>query len=103
MSVNTTPKIPYQISFTHTEVNDWAKTAMDPLVVHIQLGSKTVQRVLVETGSSSDILYWDAFLKLGFEQSHLRPTNCTLVGFGGERVKALGRSEERRVGKECRL
>jgi len=63
---------------------------MDPLVIHVQLGSKVVSRVLVDSGSSSDILYWDAFQKLGFEQNNLRPTTCTLVGFGGERVKALG-------------
>ena len=77
-------------TFGDSEVNEWAKTAMDPLVIHVQLGSKVVSRVLVDSGSSSDILYWDAFQKLGFEQNNLRPTTCTLVGFGGERVKALG-------------
>ena len=90
MSVGTTSQQPYAITFTHEEENPWARTETGPLVLTLQLGNKMVGRVLVDSGSSTDILYWDTFLNLGLQDNHLRPTKCILHGFSGERVRALG-------------
>ena len=78
------------ISFTHEEENPWARTETGPLVLTLQLGKKMVGRVLVDSGSTTDILYWDTFLNLGLQDGHLRPTKCILHGFSGERIRALG-------------
>ena len=90
MSIEKPAPKPYQIDFNNKETCGWAMVAADPLVIHVQLGTKMVKRVMVDTGSSADILYWDAYQKMNLDQNLLRPTDCTLVGFAGERVKALG-------------
>ena len=37
----------------------------DPLVIKLRIGDTLVSRVLVDGGSSSDILLWDAFRRMG--------------------------------------
>ncbi|XP_024626709.1 uncharacterized protein [Medicago truncatula] len=43
----------------------------DPLVVSIQLLNWEIKRVLVDTGSSADVLYYDAFSKMGLNEEQL--------------------------------
>ncbi|XP_075654504.1 uncharacterized protein LOC142624690 [Castanea sativa] len=62
----------------------------DALVVTIQAGDYNIHRVLVDNGSSADILYYPAFQQMGIERERLVPTNTPLVGFGGTRVFPLG-------------
>ena len=49
-----------------------------------------MHRVLVDNGSSIDILYYPAFQQMGISRERLIPTNAPLVGFGGTRVLPLG-------------
>ena len=77
MAIGTTAQKPYASTFTHEEENSWAKTETGPLVLTLQLSNKMVGRVLVDSGSTTDILYWDTFLNLGLQDDHLRPTKCT--------------------------
>ena len=46
--------------------------------------------VLVNNGSSTDILYYLAFQQMGINKEQLVPINAPLVGFGGTRVFPLG-------------
>ncbi|XP_075669827.1 uncharacterized protein LOC142639552 [Castanea sativa] len=62
----------------------------DALVVTIRAGDYNIHRVLVDSGSSADILYYPAFQQMGFGKERLVPTNAPLVGFGGARVLPLG-------------
>ncbi|XP_064941153.1 uncharacterized protein LOC103974602 [Musa acuminata AAA Group] len=43
----------------------------DALVISARIANAQVGRIMVDTGSSADILYWDAFQKLGLEQRQL--------------------------------
>ncbi|XP_057432272.1 uncharacterized protein LOC130725025 [Lotus japonicus] len=60
----------------------------DPVVVQLRVNNFNVRRVLLDQGSSDDIIYGDAFDKLGLSDSDLTPYAGTLVGFAGEQVVA---------------
>ena len=62
----------------------------DALVVTIRVGDYNVHRMLVDNGSSADILYYPAFQQIEINRARLTPTNATLVGFGGTSVLPLG-------------
>ena len=62
----------------------------DALVVSIRIEDYNMHRVLVDNGSSADILYYSAFQQMGIDRERLIPTNAPLVGFGGTRVLPLG-------------
>ena len=47
-------------------------------------------QVLVDNGSSADILYYPAFHQMRIDRERLTPTNAPLVGFGGTKVFPLG-------------
>ena len=49
-----------------------------------------MHRVLVDNGSSADILYYSVFQQMRIDRERLTPTNASLVGFGGTRVFPLG-------------
>ncbi|XP_075659001.1 uncharacterized protein LOC142628848 [Castanea sativa] len=50
----------------------------------------TTRRVLVDNGSSVDILYYPAFQQMRLGQDQLRSVNLPLVGFGGMKVQLVG-------------
>ena len=62
----------------------------DALVVSIRVGDYNTHRVLVDNGSSTDILYYPTFQHMRIDREQLVPTNAPLVGFGGTRVFPLG-------------
>ena len=62
----------------------------DALVVSIRVGDYNVHRVLVDNGSSADILYYPVFQQMGIDRARLIPTNAPPVGFGGTWVFPLG-------------
>ena len=61
----------------------------DALVVSIRVGDYNVHRMLVDNGSSADILYYPAFQQIRINRAGLTPTNAPLVGFRGTRVLPL--------------
>ncbi|XP_023912551.1 uncharacterized protein LOC112024147 [Quercus suber] len=62
----------------------------DALVVSLQVGDYNLHRVLVDNGSSADILYYPTYQQMKISRERLVPTNAPLVGFGGAKVFPLG-------------
>ncbi|XP_030946323.1 uncharacterized protein LOC115970840 [Quercus lobata] len=62
----------------------------DALVVSLQIGDYNMHRVLVDNGSSADILYYPAFQQMRIDKEWLALTNAPLMGFGGTKVFPLG-------------
>ena len=62
----------------------------DALVVSIRVGDYNTHRVLVDNGSSADILYYPTFQQMRIEREWLVPKNAPLVGFGGTKVYPFG-------------
>ena len=49
-----------------------------------------VKRVLFNSGSASDVLFYDTTKKLGISNDHLKSFPMPLIGFGNEKVKVQG-------------
>ena len=62
----------------------------DTFVISMQVGDYNTHQVLVDNGSSADILYYPAFQQMRIDKERLVPTNALLIGFGGTRVFPLG-------------
>ena len=63
-----------------------------PTSARIQCTSgNDVGRILVDNGSSADILVWQCFVKMGFTETALHKSQYPLIGFGGKRIEALGK------------
>ena len=62
----------------------------DALVISIRVENYNVHPMLVDNGSSADILYYLAFQHMGINRARLIRTNASLVGFGGTRVLPVG-------------
>ena len=62
----------------------------DLLVIRVVIANKTVHRVLVDNGSSTDIIFASTFDKMGIRMEKLEPINAHLWGSSGERVLPLG-------------
>ena len=61
----------------------------DTLVVSIQVGDYNTHQVLVDNGSSADILYYPTFQQMGINREWLVLTNAPLVGFEGTKLYPL--------------
>jgi hypothetical protein len=78
------------LSFTKEDKREVMPHDDDPLVIQVQILNCDVKRVLIDSGSSADIMYWEAFKAMQLSNEHLMPYNGTLVGFAGEQVEVMG-------------
>ncbi|GAV75199.1 hypothetical protein CFOL_v3_18678, partial [Cephalotus follicularis] len=62
----------------------------DPVVVTLLVELLTMKKILIDSGSSADILYKHAFDQLRIPADQLKPVNTPLVGFAGETIHPLG-------------
>jgi hypothetical protein len=63
------------------------------LVLSLTIANHKIHRILINKGSSADILYKSAFELMKIDQSKVVPTRHSLVGFSGEQVFSLGSIE----------
>ncbi|XP_057450898.1 uncharacterized protein LOC130742814 [Lotus japonicus] len=83
--VNHSPIIFTPQDFAHVIPHD-----NDPIVVTIRVNNYVTKKVFLDQGYSANIIYGDAFDRLGLKESDLRPYKGTLVGFTGDRVTVRG-------------
>ena len=77
------------ITFSDSDLEGCQHPRDDPLVVRAVVANKTVHRVLVDNGSSADIIFASAFDKMGIGREKLEHVNTHLRGFSGEKVLPL--------------
>ncbi|KAK6150854.1 hypothetical protein DH2020_015786 [Rehmannia glutinosa] len=79
-----------EIMFDDSDLNGTRSEHNDALVISATMSNFWVKKILVDSGSSADIIFYNAFLQLGIDNAQLSPVHTPLTGFSGETVKALG-------------
>ncbi|VFQ66993.1 unnamed protein product [Cuscuta campestris] len=78
------------IVFTDRDLPPTGEDHNDPLVITMDINGVDVARVLIDTGSSVNILYLKTFQKLRLFRTQLEPLKTPLSGFTGDTVEAEG-------------
>ncbi|GAA0159711.1 hypothetical protein LIER_16425 [Lithospermum erythrorhizon] len=89
-SSSSTPKSVQAISFSDAELQGLELPHDDLVVIAPIIANYTVERMLVDTGSSADILYLSTYDKLGLSRNRLQPMHILLIGFTGHSVYPKG-------------
>jgi len=79
-----------EITFSDVDRSDIVPHEDDPVVISIIAMERRVHRVLVDQGSSVDVMFWSAFQGLNIPLDQLRPFDGMLVGFSGDPVAVRG-------------
>ncbi|VFQ72353.1 unnamed protein product [Cuscuta campestris] len=78
------------IVFTDRDLPPTGEDHNDPLVITMDINGVDVARVLVDTGSSVNILYLETFQKLRLCRTQLEPLKTPLSGFTWDTVEVEG-------------
>ena len=81
--------------FTRGDLRDVVPHGNDPVVISVVTAGRKVHRVLVDQGSSADVMFWSTFNKLRLSPDLLRPYTGCLYCFADHQVKVRGYLELR--------
>ena len=89
-AVSKLPRLDTAITFSDLDLEGCQHPHDDPLVIRAIVANKTIHRVLVDNGSSADIIFASTFDKMGIGREKLDPVSTHLRGFSKEKVLPLG-------------
>ena len=78
------------ITFTDEDASRIHHPHDDAIVITLLIDNYSTRRVLVDNGSSADILYYPAFQHMNLRREQLRPVYSPLIGFGVMKVQPVG-------------
>ena len=78
------------ITFSERDARQVRHPHCDALVVKAMIANKNVHRILDDNGSFVDILYLQAFERMGLKVSDLKPSPNPIYDFTGDLVVPLG-------------
>jgi len=81
--------------FINADLQDVVPHDNDLVVILIVIVGKRVHRVLIDQGSSTDVMFWSTFNKLQLSPDQLKPYDDCLYGFVGDQVDVRGHVELR--------
>jgi len=81
--------------FTKADLRDVVPHDNDPVVISVVTAGRKVHRVLIDQGSSADVMFWSTFNKLQLSPDLLRAYTGCLYGFAGDQVEVRGYLELR--------
>jgi hypothetical protein len=79
------------ITFLEEDVRLQGFPHNDALVIEASIASWTLGKLLVDNGSLADIIFTDAYDKMGLSRNLLQPPDTPLYGFGGCVIHAIGK------------
>jgi len=80
-----TPKS--DLVFTRTDLQDVVPHDNDPVVISVVTTGRKVHHVLVDQGSSGNVMFWSIFNRLQLSTDQLMPYVGCLYGFAGDQVE----------------
>jgi hypothetical protein len=82
-----------KVPITFIEEDFKLKSAIrnDAMVIEVNIAGWIIGKVLVDNGSSADILFLKTFEKINLRQHMLHPPEYPLQGFGGKPIKPVGK------------
>ena len=87
------PRLDTTITFSDSDMECCQHPHDDPLVIRAIVANKTVHRVLINNGSSANIIFMSAFDKMGIGKEKMEPVSAHLLGFSGEKEQPLGSTQ----------
>jgi hypothetical protein len=82
-------KVP--ITFTEGDFKLKSANHNDAMVIKVNIAGWVIGKILVDNGSSADILFLKTFEKMNLSQHMLHPPEYLLQGFGGKPIKPVGK------------
>ena len=79
-----------EVTFSEEDVRGIHQPYDDALVVIMTIVGFITRRVLIDNGSSTDIIYLPAYQQMKIDKERLRPIDIPLVGFTGNKVNPSG-------------
>jgi len=76
--------------FTKADLRDVVLHDNDPVVISVVTAGRKVHHVLVDQGSSADVMFWTTFNKLQLSPNQLRLYTDCLYDFKGDQVEVRG-------------
>ena len=84
------PRLDTVITFSDSDLEGCQHPHDDPLMISAVVANKKIHRVLVDNGSSVDIIFASTFDKIGIGREKQEPVSTHLGGFSREKVLPLG-------------
>ncbi|GFS32725.1 hypothetical protein Acr_00g0024210 [Actinidia rufa] len=81
---------PGSITFTKTNLKRVRHSHSDPLVIQLRMNNYDIKRILVDTRSSIEMMYYDLFKQLKLTQLDLKQARAPLVEFNAQSHLPLG-------------
>jgi len=78
------------ITFTNADFKGIDPFQYDPIVITVEVENFSIMKILVDQGSSVDVLYWSTFKKLHIPNNEIQAYEDQIIGFLGERVDTKG-------------
>ncbi|XP_074304070.1 uncharacterized protein LOC141638577 [Silene latifolia] len=78
------------VMFDENDVGNGAEQHHDTLTITLSIGNCTVRKVLVDTGSSVNLIMLETLRIMGFDKENLIKKSVPLVGFSGETAHSVG-------------
>ncbi|CAB4272522.1 unnamed protein product [Prunus armeniaca] len=78
------------ISFTQKYMEGIEFPHNDALVVTLRIANSMVKRVMIDGGSTADILFWSTFQRMKLDEKESRPNPTPIYAFEGTKAQLIG-------------
>ncbi|CAB4278447.1 unnamed protein product [Prunus armeniaca] len=78
------------ISFTQKDMEGIEFPHKDTLVVTLSVANLMVKRVMIDGGSSVDVLFWSTFKRMKLDETEIQPNPTSICAFEGTKVQPIG-------------